>query len=190
MRISYRRINARHWASLERGETTPARLRVERWQELLVAHELTGPDPAVVADTYIQGLAAGAHLLDGAIEVLEDLGRDHRIAFITNGLADVQRPRLEAAGLLDHAEVVVISDEVGVAKPDAAIFDLVLDLMGEPARDRVLMIGDSLSSDIAGGHAAGMDTVWVNPDGRDHDGIEPTYDVVSVVELPTLLPRA
>jgi len=140
-----------------------------------------------VADAYIGHLAAGSHLLDGAIATLDALAVDHRIAFITNGLADVQRPRLEGAALLHRAEALVISDEVGVAKPDPAIFDLVLRAMDDPDRLRVLMIGDSLTSDIAGGRDAGLDTVWVADDGADPGVIEPTYRVVSVRELPALL---
>jgi 2-haloacid dehalogenase len=182
VRTSYRRINAGHWARLEAGETTPERLRIDRWAELL-AVEGHDVEPRAVADAYITHLAAGAHLVDGALEVLDDLARDHRIAFITNGLADVQRPRLSAAGLLHRAETVVISDEVGVAKPEPAIFDLVLAGMGRPDRSRVLMIGDSLTSDIAGGHDAGLDTAWVNPEGEPHDGVVPTYTIGSVRDL-------
>jgi 2-haloacid dehalogenase len=189
VRAAYRRINAAHWQRLEEGRTTPDRLRVERWRELLVDHDLSHVDAGGVADDYIGHLANGAHLLDGALDVLDDLGRDHRIAFVTNGLADVQRPRLGAAGLLDRAEIVVISDEVGVAKPDAGIFDLAVDLMGEPPRREILMIGDSLSSDIAGGAAAGMDTAWVNPDRRPAVEVQPTFDIRSVTELPALLRR-
>lgn len=187
VRAAYRRINAAHWQRLEDGRTTPERLRVDRWRELLVEHDLAHVDADGVAADYIGHLANGAHLLDGALEVLDDLARDHRIAFVTNGLADVQRPRLGAAGLLDRAEIVVISDEVGVAKPDAGIFDLVIDLMGEPPRRDVLMIGDSLSSDIAGGAAAGMDTAWVNPGRRPAVEVQPTFEIRSVTELPGLL---
>lgn len=183
VRASYRRINADHWARLEAGETTPERLRVDRWAELLADQRHDDVEPRAVADAYITHLAAGAHLVDGALEVLDDLARDHRIAFITNGLADVQRPRLSAAGLLHRAETVVISDEVGVAKPEPAIFDLVLAGMGRPERSRVLMVGDSLTSDIAGGRDAGLDTAWVNPEGGSHDGIAPTYTIGSVREL-------
>lgn len=187
VRARYRRINARHWARLEAGETTPERLRVDRWAELLTEEGHVGVGARAVADAYITHLAAGAHLVDGAVEVLDDVARDHRIAFITNGLADVQRPRLTAAGLLHRAEAVVISDEVGVAKPEPAIFDLVLAAMGRPDRSRVLMIGDSLTSDIAGGYDAGLDTAWVNPAGHPHDGVVPTYTIASVRELAGVL---
>lgn len=190
----YRRINARHWAALERGETTPELLRLARWQELLAEHDLLDTDPAEIADTYIRNLAAGSQLLEDADEVMADLGRDHQLALITNGLADVQRPRVETSGLTAHASVLVISDEVGAAKPDAAIFDVAFEAMGAPRPGEVLMVGDSLTSDIAGGHAYGLDTVWFNPEGdrgaRPEDvlppSVRPTWEIARLTELPPI----
>lgn len=189
----YRRINAGHWAALERGETTQARLRVARWEDLLAAHGFADTDPSEVADAYIRHLAAGSQLLEDAEPVMADLARDHHLALITNGIADVQRPRVAASGLTAHAEVLVISDEVGAAKPDAAIFDAAFAAMDAPGREEVLMVGDSLTSDIAGGAAYGLDTVWFNPEGdfADHpDGIRPTWEIARLTELPPLVRAA
>ncbi len=63
---------------------------------------------------------------------------------------------------------MVVSDEVGVAKPHPKIFDAAFELAGHPPRDRVAIVGDSLTSDMAGGRAYGITTVWVNPAGLDH----------------------
>lgn len=186
----YRRINARHWEALERGETTQARLRLARWEELLSLHGFVDTDPSEVADAYVRHLAAGSQLLSDADDVLRDLARDHELALITNGIADVQRPRVSAAGLADHARVLVVSDEVGAAKPDAAIFDAAFDAMGRPDRDEVLMIGDSLTSDVAGGHAYGLDTVWFNPAGdraARPAGIDPTWEIARLTELSAIV---
>lgn len=190
----YRRINAGHWAALERGDTTPARLRVARWEDLLAQHGFHDTDPSEVADAYIRHLAAGAQLLEDAEPVMADLARDHELALVTNGLADVQRPRVAASGLTTHARVLVISDEVGAAKPDAEIFDAAFEAMGWPARGDVLMVGDSLTSDIAGGNAYGLDTVWFNPDGafaHQHDdapgGVRPTWEIARLTELPAIV---
>ena len=191
----YRRINAGHWAALERGETTPDRLRLARWQDLFTEHDLSDVDPGEIADTYIRHLAAGSQLLEDADEVMTDLARDHRLALITNGLADVQRPRVESAGLTVHTSVLVISDEVGAAKPDAAIFAVAFEAMGGPDPSDVLMVGDSLTSDIAGGHAYGLDTVWFNPEGARNvrpedvlpDAVRPTWEIARLRELPPLV---
>lgn len=186
----YRRINAEHWAALERGETTQARLRVARWEDLLALHGSMDIDPSEIADVYVRHLAAGTQLLADAPAVLADLASDHRLALITNGIADVQRPRVAAAGLTDHTDVLVISDEVGAAKPDAAIFDAAFAAMGDPRRDEVLMIGDSLSSDVVGGLAYGLDTVWFNPEGDvvpAGSDVRPTHEIGRLTELPPLV---
>ena len=184
----YREVNERHWLALERGETTAARLRVERWEEVLDALGARDVDVAAVSERYVGNLAAGSQVIDGAEGVVERIRRDHRVAFITNGLVDVQRPRLEASPLAGMAEQVVISDEVGAAKPDPAIFDAAFALMGDPPRDAVVMVGDSLTSDIAGGAAYGLETVWVAPaDLPDPAGPRPTHRIADLRELPPLL---
>lgn len=186
---AYREINARHWRRLEQGRTTPQRLRVDRWRELLAEHgALEHVDPVLLAERYLHHLATGSQLVDGAVEVVSRLARSRRVAFISNGLSDVQRPRLEASQLADAAEVVVISDEVGAAKPDPAIFDAAFVRMGDPPREAVVLVGDSLTSDVAGGAAYGLETVWVAPaDVPDPDPPRPTHRISHLRELPPLL---
>jgi len=189
----YRQVNARHWSALERGATTAARLRTERWAELLAG---TVPDRAddvdlvALASAYVANLAAGAYLLPDASEVVAELAVTHRIAYITNGLADVQRPRMAASALAGLGEVLIISDEVGAAKPDAAIFAAALSAMGEPDPSGVTMVGDSLSADIAGGRAVGFTTVWVapseQPDPTD-PALRPDHRIAAIGELPGVL---
>ena len=188
---SYRRINAAHWAALERGETTSARLRVERWEEVLTLHGTdVAREPGVLAEHYLGALAAGCQLVAGAAEVVAAVAVTHRIAYITNGLADVQRPRLAATLLDAAAEVVIISDEVGAAKPDPAIFDAAFAAMGGPRRDEVTMVGDSLSADIAGAAAFGLPSVLVShadAGAPPADGPQPTWTIHDLRQLPALL---
>lgn len=82
----------------------------------------------------------------------------------------------------------MISEEVGVPKPDPRIFDYALAQAGHPDRDRVLMVGDTAESDILGGMKSGLSTVWLNAHGRvKPEGIEPTWTVTSLNELEQLL---
>ena len=189
---SYRRINADHWAALERGVTTAARLRVERWEEVLDLHEADARvDPGALAEHYLGVLCTGSELIEGALEVVTAVAATHRVAFITNGLADVQRPRLAGSPLSNAADVVIISDEVGAAKPDPAIFDAAFAAMGWPRHDQVVMVGDSLSADIAGAAAFGLSSVLVRGSGADvpppGDGPQPTWIIDDLRELPPLL---
>ena len=190
MVAAYREINAHHWRRREAGTTTPQRLRLERWEDTFAALGIDAPlDVTVLAARYVGHLAVGTHLLDGAVEVVREVARHHGIAYLTNGLADVQRPRLDASPLRDLADVVVISDEVGAAKPDPAIFDAAFAAMGEPSRAEVTVVGDSLTADIAGAANYGLRSVWFAPEQERGatDAPRPDHRIRSLRELPPLL---
>jgi putative hydrolase of the HAD superfamily len=90
--------------------------------------------------------------------------RGARFGIITNGPADIQREKVAMLGLLPLVETVVISGEVGVAKPAPGIFMLALDRLCAPAADAIYL-GDAPAIDIAGAHAAGIPAVWMNRTG-------------------------
>jgi 5'-nucleotidase len=106
---------------------------------------------------------------------------------VSNGLRDVQRSRLARSTIARFLHAVVISGEVGFAKPDARIFQAALACAGNPPAARVLMVGDSLTADIAGGHAAGLDTCWYNPAVLPGDpDIRPVHEIRRLSELLAL----
>ncbi len=182
----YQRVNAEAWRALEAGAVTPDRLRVMRF-ERLEAELGVAIDPPSFSSEYLRRLAMHAPLVDGAVAVVAALQPRHRLAIITNGLADVQRPRLARSPLQPAFEHVLISEELGAAKPDPAFFEIALARLGRPAPEEVLVVGDSLSSDIAGGAAAGLDTCWFNPAGRPRDhGPAATYEIRRLDELPAI----
>jgi FMN phosphatase YigB (HAD superfamily) len=85
-------------------------------------------------------------------------------------------------------DAVIVSSEVGVSKPHAGIFDAAFTALGAPERGTTVMIGDSLTSDIAGGAAYGLDTVWYNRRGIDAGPSAPiTHEIRDLNELPSLL---
>jgi len=179
----YTGINAAIWSELERGEIDQLRLRTERFERLFAALGLTA-DTAEFSRRYLDVLARQAALLPGAEAVVRQLVESHRMLLLTNGLAEVQRPRFASAPIRDCFAEIVISEEVGLAKPDPAIFDLALERAGRPERSTVLVVGDSLSSDIAGGAAAGLDTCWFNPSGAANGhGVDPTHEIRRLSEL-------
>ena len=187
---SYRRINAQHWVALERGETTPDRLRLERWSDTLTEQGITDVDVEELAGGFLRHLAAGDQLIEGAVEVVSEVAERHPIAYVTNGLADVQRPRLDASPLGPYAELTVISDEIGVAKPHPEIFEAALRGLGDPPRSQVIMVGDNLVADIGGAANVGLETVWLaDPTVADpaRNEPQPTYRIAELRELLTLV---
>jgi 2-haloacid dehalogenase len=107
-----------------------------------------------------------------------------RSEIVTNGLAEVQRPRLAASAIGPHIAGIVISEEVGSAKPDGGIFRAAFEAMEGPSKRDVLMVGDSLTSDIAGGRDFGIDTCWFNRAALPRScDVEPTFEVARLHEL-------
>ncbi len=183
---TYRQINARLWREFERGEIASEQLKVERFTRLFDSREIPiwGDEPERFAVQYLHNLGMCTDLIDGAEVVLRALAPRVNLALITNGLTLVQRSRLVKSGLAPLFRAVVISEEEGVAKPDPRIFEIALARMGHPDKETVLMVGDSLSSDMLGAACSGIDTCWFNPVGRPRDPqIDVTYEIRTLDEL-------
>ena len=179
----YRSIDKRLWEALEQGTLTRDRLHAQRFEELL-ARLGVERDAKTIADQYLGHVGEGTHLIEGAADVVAFLAERARLALITNGFAHVQRPRFARAPIARHFEWIVISDEVGVAKPNPGIFDEALRKMGSPDREDVLLIGDSLSADIRGGLDYGIDVCWFNPFACDAPAnMKITYVIRELAEL-------
>lgn len=120
-------------------------------------------------------------------DVLTELATSHRLALITNGAPCLQREKLAASGLGHHFELVVVSGEWGVAKPDPSIFAHALERLGADPADAV-MVGDSLVKDIDGAVGAGLSAVWVNrlrqPRPAERAGL---LEIHALSELPAQL---
>lgn len=176
-------INTRLWKEFELGSISSEQLRVQRFQELAtnVGFRVSAPE---ISEDYLRSLGDQCHLLPGAEQLVADLSRAFKLVLATNGIASVQRSRFFASPINVHFESLVISDEIGYAKPAPEYFERVFDEIGDPDKSQVLMVGDSLSSDIAGGIGFGIDTCWFNPDNRDNESsFEPTYQVSRLTKV-------
>lgn len=180
---AYSDINAELWQAYERREVTAAQLRTLRWERFLDVVGATA-DAAEVGVAYLDWFRAGAHVVDGAVEAVAALARRMTVVAVTNGFGDVQHDRLRRSGLDAHLSGVVVSDEVGAAKPDPRIFDAAFDVAGGPPREEVAIVGDSLTSDMAGGRAYGITTIWIDATGAGHHPHPaPDHTVRSITEL-------
>lgn len=184
---TYQAINGALWAAVERQELTPREVQATRFHRLVEQTDLD-VDPTKLAADYVVGLGANGELYDGAIEALDRLATTSTLALVTNGLREVQRARIERLGLVHRFDAIVISDEVGHAKPGTEIFDIAFSLLGSPEKSTAVMVGDSLSSDIRGGANFGIATCWYNPHRRERS----PDDVVSheISELTELISLA
>ncbi len=181
----YSRCNKQVWGEFERGEVTSLELRTKRFR--LFFDEIgQNADPAAVSPLYLQNLARGADLLEDAESVVRSLKSRHHLALSTNGLADVQRPRLGRSAINDCFEHIFISEEMGTAKPSREYFEIIFTAIGQPPRDQVLIIGDSLTSDMRGGIDYGIHTCWYNPRAKTTD-LPVTYQIHALKELLQIL---
>ena len=184
---TYHEINTKIWKEFEEGKITQSVLKIERFQRLKEA--LRGEFQAAdFAERYTDHLAEASFPYEDSHELLQKLSGKVKMGIITNGLKKVQRKRISQSVLSHYFEAIVISEEVQVSKPDKRIFELTMDLLGDAPKERVLMVGDSLGSDILGGIRFGIDTCWFNPSGKDNKGeIVPTYEISHLHEILNLL---
>jgi 2-haloacid dehalogenase len=183
----YRQINSGLWKSFERGEIRAEEIKTERFRQLFTAAG-SDADPREAGALYLEHLGKTGFLMPGARELLTLLRPDFRLALITNGITRTQYGRLEAAGIRDCFDPVIISEEVGVQKPDPGIFSLLFRRAGHARKETALIIGDSLTSDMAGGIGFGIDTCWFNPNKQPRNPEIPvTWEIHRLAELPALL---
>jgi YjjG family noncanonical pyrimidine nucleotidase len=183
---TYVDINQALWAAVERQELTPNQVQARRFVDLVAAAGLDA-DPGVLADEFVTGLGRFGELYPGARAVLETLAANARLALVTNGLGEVQRARVNRLALEPFFSAIVISGEVDTAKPGVRIFDLAFEALDWPAKETALMVGDSLSSDMAGGARYGIATCWYNPGvGVAHPDAAIDHQIRSLDQLPGL----
>ena len=180
----YLEINHGLWKALERGEVTKQQVLDQRFQRTFHLFGLNAPHDGSFERTYQRMLGEGAFLLPDAESVLRALSGRCRQAIVTNGVTATQRNRLRLCGLDRIMDDVFISEQLGAAKPQRAFFDAVFDRLGRPPRERVLIVGDSLTSDMHGGEVAGIDRCWFNPHGVENtSGVEVTWEIRRLPEL-------
>lgn len=183
----YQAINSALWRELELGQVEKGDLVVRRFATLFARHGFP-QNPVDFNRDYLAGLALQNFLLPGAEEICRALAPHCRLFIASNGVASAQRSRLAGTPLPQYLTGVAVSEEAGAEKPDGRFFTYALALCGNPPKGEVLMVGDSLSADIAGGRAAGLDTCWYNPKGQPTPaGNSPTYTIHRLEELLPLV---
>lgn len=179
----YRVHNHDVWRELERGEITQDELKVDRFRRLLRALGVDERPAPEMSPYYLDRLSEQTQLLPGAEEAVRAAGERHTLVLVTNGLTTVQRRRFAAAPITRHFQRILISEELGVAKPDPAIFAPAMEEFDLRPED-VLLVGDSTSSDMPAARNAGMDFCWINPGRKSIPaGLRAKYIVESVGEL-------
>ena len=185
---TYRTINEELWRQLEKGQIRREKLFGERFSRFLKAIDAAG-DGVEMNRFYLEQLSTHPDLMSPEVlDVLRELSEVATLAIVSNGAQMVQTRRLAESGVMNFMEDVFISEKMGCEKPNARIFDAALRALGVENREHVLMVGDSLTSDIQGGINAGLDTCWYNPNHAENPGkVCPTYEISNLEELYQLV---
>lgn len=183
----YQTLNKQLWVEYQNGRITAQQLQHKRFETW--ANNLTIA-PSELQNAYMLAMAEVCLPNSGAEELLQFLHGKLKLGIITNGFIALQEKRLEHTGFKKYFDLLVISEQVGIAKPHPDIFNYALGQMGNIAPGQVLMVGDNPDSDIIGGLNVGMDTCWLNADNKlSPEGIRPHYQIASLTELAELLSR-
>ncbi len=188
MLAEYSAINASYWKRLELGELTKPQVLRGRFEEFFGRY---GLDTGCVDDfnaAYQVRLGETVVFNDNADALVRTLRGKVRQYAVTNGTLIAQRGKLKNSGLDQLLDDVFISDVIGVEKPGKGFFDAVFAAIGHYERDEVLIVGDSLTSDIQGGNNACILCAWYDPAGQDvPTGLRVDYHIRHLDEVRAIV---
>lgn len=184
----YSRLNEQFWKRYERGEITRRDVLIGRFRAFFTAIDRASEDAERAQARYEAYLSEGHYFIDGAEALLRTLAPRYDLYLASNGTEKVQRGRLQSAGIAPYFRASFLSERIGHAKPSPAYFDAIFAAIGTEKRTGAVMVGDSLTSDIRGGAAAGLITVWFNPHAKPADpAIRPDRTISRLQDLPAVL---
>lgn len=183
----YSQINDSMWKRLERGELTRSQIRVMRFEDFFSQLQIKA-DPVRAQRLYECALSTQCFFTDGAKELLLRLYGKYDMYIVSNGTAHVQDGRIAASGIAKYFKDIFISDKIGVNKPSKDFFDYCASHIAGFDKSRAIIVGDSPSSDIAGGINAGITTCRYNPQGLENpEDAVPDYEISKLSQLDDIL---
>lgn len=188
----FHRINTGLWQSIEKGELEFKKLQKIRWNRIFEALGISA-DGIAFEKYFRECLNESAIPIDGAQGLLEYLHGKYIVCAASNGPYNQQKNRLGICGMLPYFSDLFVSEEIGSSKPSKSFFDTCIKRLNMKTQEEILpseimIIGDSLSSDMTGGIQAGMQTCFYNPAGKPvpHE-MKIDYIVSSLREIETII---
>ena len=181
-------MNKGLWRELEQGKITKSELVNTRFSRLF-AHFGIEKDGAELAILYQQHIAQQGQTYAGASELLDSLtAADYEIYGATNGVTAIQTGRMAHSDIAPYFNHIFISEKMGTQKPEALFYEKIAEQITDFDLSQTLMIGDSLTADIAGANNAGLDSIWYNPKQLENQSpFQPTYTAYSYDDIIRLL---
>ena len=188
MLAEYSLINQSYWQQLERGEITKKQVFEGRFHEFFTNHQIdTSIIPMFNQEFQIQ-LGNTVRFNDNSYELVMTLRDKVKQYAVTNGSKIAQKRKLAKSGLAEIFDDIFISEEVGIEKPMPGFFDAVWNQIGNYQKNEVMIVGDSLTSDMQGGNNAGILCCWYNPQKTPNtSNLKIDYEITSLTQIPDLI---
>lgn len=184
----YAAINMAYWERLERGELTKPEVLAGRFREFFETEGINTAIAPEFNEKYQLRLGDTIVYRDDSLQIIKSLRGRVRQYVVSNGTVTAQTKKLRLSGLGALMDGIFLSEELGVEKPNVAFFDKVFSVLGDIDRSQVMIVGDSLTSDILGGTNAGIVTCWYNPGGKPAaGGVHPNYEISDLHEVFSLI---
>lgn len=164
----YSSINDTYWKRLERGEIQKNQLLTQRFKEFFAFENIIFSDAEAFNNEYQIHLGDTICFNDDAYHLIQELKSMVRQYAVTNGAYIAQERKLKKSGLDELFDDSFISDKIGAEKPSKEFFDYVLNQIGNYQKEEIMIVGDSLTSDMQGGNNAGIKCCWYNPQNKEN----------------------
>ena len=188
MLARYSEINRNYWRALERGEMTKPEILTRRFEDFFAAEGLSGPSPAEFNAAYQTRLGDTIVYCDGSDKLVASLRGKVRQYAVSNGTVAAQTRKLARSGFDRLMDGTFLSERIGWEKPAKEFFDAVFREIGEERRAGSIIVGDSLTSDIAGANRAGIKSCWYNPRGAENGtNAKPDFEIKDLREILEIL---
>ena len=186
----FRPLDRNLWDSVAKGTNVVSKEEIPeyRFKKFFDEIDLKITDYQKANILFQEGLANSTAVIQNAKEILEYLSyKQYSLYIVTNGLVKLQKPRIINSEIAEYISDIIISEAVGIAKPNPEIFNNLLNKINIKPEEAV-MIGDSLEKDIKGAIDAGIYAIWYNPDNKSNcTNIQPDYQIENLLELKEIL---
>jgi YjjG family noncanonical pyrimidine nucleotidase len=182
---NYHKLNRELWSQYERGEIERSDIFNNRFRLLFEKFNIICKKDLNLK--YFKKLAKEAYIMDGAIDFMEFLSKKGRIFIATNGRDEIQNKRIALSGIEKYISGIFVSENIGYIKPQREFFEYIEKHIENFDKEKSVIIGDGLNSDIAGGINYGIDTIWYNPECKQQTEIISTYLAKNYKEIEDII---
>ena len=180
----YSKINRSYWERLECGELTKPEVLVGRFREFFETEGICSDVAEAFNERYQLCLGDTIVFRDDSYKIVKYLRGKVKQYVVSNGTVVAQEKKLRLSGLGELMDGIFLSEALGVEKPNVEFFERMFETIGPVEKDQVLIVGDSLTSDIRGGNNAGIQTCWYNPDHKKrYADVKIDYEIADLHEI-------